>query len=92
MAKTSSTASASTRCVCVCVCLHEVARELTAANPPPPPPPPLSLSLWQYMEQLLAAGESLEFFLEGGRSRSGKPCCPKAGLLSVVVDAVREGM
>ena len=43
------------------------------------------------MEQLLQAGENLEFFLEGSRSRSGKPCCPKAGLLSVVVDAVKEG-
>ena len=43
------------------------------------------------MEQLLQSGESLEFFLEGSRSRSGKPCTPKAGLLSVVVDTVREG-
>ena len=58
------------------------------------PPRTLSLSLslpWQYMEQLLQSGESLEFFLEGSRSRSGKPCTPKAGLLSVVVDTVREG-
>ena len=43
------------------------------------------------MEQLLQSGESLEFFLEGSRSRSGKPCTPKAGLLSVVVDTIREG-
>jgi glycerol-3-phosphate O-acyltransferase 1/2 len=48
--------------------------------------------LHEYMEQLLVAGESLEFFPEGSRSRSGKPCCPKAGLLSVVVDAVKEGV
>lgn len=48
--------------------------------------------LWyQYMERSLSAGENLEFFLEGSRSRSGKPCTPKAGLLSVVVDAVKEG-
>jgi glycerol-3-phosphate O-acyltransferase 1/2 len=48
--------------------------------------------LHEYMEQLLQSGESLEFFLEGSRSRSGKPCTPKAGLLSVVVDTVREGL
>ena len=47
--------------------------------------------LWQYMERCLYAGENLEFFLEGSRSRSGKPCSPKAGLLSVVVDAVKQG-
>ena len=40
------------------------------------------------MEQLLSRGQSLEFFLEGGRSRSGKALYPKAGLLSVVVDWV----
>ena len=33
-------------------------------------------------------GQSLEFFVEGGRSRSGKPYSPKAGLLSIVVDWV----
>lgn len=33
-------------------------------------------------------GQSLEFFVEGGRSRSGKPYYPKAGLLSIVVDWV----
>ena len=43
------------------------------------------------MLRALVAGENLEFFPEGSRSRSGKPCCPKAGLLSVVVDAVKEG-
>ena len=43
------------------------------------------------MERCLHAGENLEFFLEGSRSRSGKPCSPKAGLLSVVVDAVKQG-
>ena len=43
------------------------------------------------MERLLHSGENLEFFIEGSRSRSGKPCCPKAGLLSMVVDTVRKG-
>lgn len=44
------------------------------------------------MERVLHNRENLEFFLEGSRSRSGKPCVPKAGLLSVVVDAVKEGV
>lgn len=43
------------------------------------------------MEQLLSNGEFLEFFVEGGRTRSGKPLAPKGGLLSVVVDAVTSG-
>ena len=33
----------------------------------------------------------MEIFIEGSRSRSGKPCTPKAGLLSVLVDCVKEG-
>ena len=40
-----------------------------------------------YMRRLLIDGWSLEFFLEGGRSRTGKLLPPKLGLLSVVVDA-----
>ena len=46
----------------------------------------------QYMEQLLSNGEFLEFFVEGGRTRSGKPLAPKGGLLSAVVDAVASGI
>ncbi|MCL2724062.1 MAG: 1-acyl-sn-glycerol-3-phosphate acyltransferase [Polyangiaceae bacterium] len=41
-----------------------------------------------YMRRLLMDGWSLEFFLEGGRSRTGKLLPPKLGLLSIVVDAV----
>lgn len=33
----------------------------------------------------------MEFFIEGGRSRSGKASYPKGGLLSVIVDALGEG-
>ena len=33
----------------------------------------------------------MEFFIEGSRSRSGKAGSPKAGLLSVLVDTVKEG-
>jgi len=40
-----------------------------------------------YMRKLLLEGFSLEFFLEGGRSRTGKLLSPKFGLLSMVVDA-----
>lgn len=45
-----------------------------------------------YMAENLKQGHSLEFFLEGGRSRTGKTVTPKAGLLSVVVDSVLEGI
>lgn len=40
-----------------------------------------------YMRKLLAEGFNIEFFLEGGRSRTGKLLPPKFGLLSMVVDA-----
>jgi glycerol-3-phosphate O-acyltransferase len=40
-----------------------------------------------YVRRMLKEGAALEFFLEGGRSRSGKPLPPKLGLLSLVVDA-----
>lgn len=46
--------------------------------------------LEQYMKQILQHN-SVEFFLEGGRSRTGKTCLPKAGLLSVIVSSVTEG-
>jgi glycerol-3-phosphate O-acyltransferase len=40
-----------------------------------------------YMRRLIKDGWTLEFFLEGGRSRTGKLLPPKVGLLSIVVDA-----
>jgi glycerol-3-phosphate O-acyltransferase len=40
-----------------------------------------------YMRRLIKDGFTLEFFLEGGRSRTGKLLPPKVGLLSLVVDA-----
>lgn len=43
-----------------------------------------------YMTENLRQGECMEFFLEGGRSRTGKALMPKAGLLSVVVNAVLD--
>ena len=40
-----------------------------------------------YVRRLIKDGSPLEFFLEGGRSRTGKLLPPKLGLLSLVVDA-----
>lgn len=47
--------------------------------------------LHTYMIQCLGAGHNFEFFIEGGRTRSGKPCMPKGGLLSVFIDAYMDG-
>ncbi|MCA9604751.1 MAG: 1-acyl-sn-glycerol-3-phosphate acyltransferase [Myxococcales bacterium] len=40
-----------------------------------------------YLRKILVEGWHVEFFLEGGRSRTGKLLAPKLGLLSMVVDA-----
>lgn len=40
-----------------------------------------------YVRRLIKDGTPLEFFIEGGRSRTGKLLSPKLGLLSIVVDA-----
>ena len=42
------------------------------------------------MRRLIIDGFSLEFFLEGGRSRTGKPLPPKVGLLSLVANAALD--
>jgi glycerol-3-phosphate O-acyltransferase len=44
----------------------------------------------QYLKILLKEGLPLEFFIEGGRSRTGKMVMPKYGLLSMVLDAYQE--
>lgn len=33
--------------------------------------------LQTYMQESVMAGHNLEFFIEGGRTRTGKPCMPK---------------
>ncbi|XP_076372324.1 glycerol-3-phosphate acyltransferase 1, mitochondrial-like isoform X4 [Tachypleus tridentatus] len=48
--------------------------------------------LQSYMSESMREGHSLEFFVEGGRTRTGKACLPKGGLLSVVVHSVIEGI
>ena len=44
----------------------------------------------QYLKILLKEGLPLEFFIEGGRSRTGKMVMPKYGLLSMVLEAYQE--
>ena len=45
----------------------------------------------RYIKALLAERHPLEFFIEGGRSRSGKLILPKVGFLSILLEAFREG-
>lgn len=47
--------------------------------------------LHTYMNECLGAGHNIEFFLEGGRTRTGKPCMPKYGIVSVIIDAFMDG-
>ena len=44
-----------------------------------------------YVMELIKEGTSVEFFLEGTRSRSGKLMMPKFGILGMVVEAWRRG-
>ena len=44
----------------------------------------------KYLEVLLKEGLPLEFFIEGGRSRSGKMVMPKYGLLSMLIQAYKK--
>ena len=44
-----------------------------------------------YVKKLLREGVSQEFYIEGGRSRTGKLLNPKTGLLSFEFDAFMEG-
>ena len=44
-----------------------------------------------YVGQLLREGFSIEFFIEGGRSRSGKLVLPKTGFLAILLNAYLKG-
>lgn len=46
----------------------------------------------EYVCTLLSEGFNIEFFIEGGRSRTGKLILPKLGLLSIILNAYREGV
>ena len=48
--------------------------------------------LSKYLKVLLKEGFPLEFFIEGGRSRTGKMVMPKYGLLSMIIQAYQEGI
>ncbi|MBE9547657.1 MAG: 1-acyl-sn-glycerol-3-phosphate acyltransferase [Proteobacteria bacterium] len=45
----------------------------------------------KYVKVLLQEGLPIEFFIEGGRSRTGKMVMPRYGLLSMVIQAYEEG-
>ncbi len=45
----------------------------------------------KYLKVLLKEELPLEFFIEGGRSRTGKMVMPKYGLLSMIIQAHKEG-
>jgi len=45
----------------------------------------------EYIRRLLVEGFNIEFFIEGGRSRTGKMILPKLGLLSTLLSAYRDG-
>lgn len=45
----------------------------------------------QYIKNLVAEGYPIEFFIEGGRSRTGKLVRPRIGFLKYLIEAVEEG-
>ena len=53
--------------------------------------PLYKLCLRLYLAKILSEGHGLEFFIEGGRSRTGKLMAPRFGMLRMIVDAFGEG-
>jgi len=47
--------------------------------------------LYHYVKTMIKSGYSLEFFIEGGRSRTGKLVLPKIGLLNMILRAFYDG-
>ncbi|MDJ0988992.1 MAG: 1-acyl-sn-glycerol-3-phosphate acyltransferase [Desulfobacterales bacterium] len=45
----------------------------------------------EYIRMLLGQGFNVEVFIEGTRSRNGKLLLPKLGMLSIILNAVKEG-
>lgn len=50
-----------------------------------------ALVLKRYVAYLIKRGHMQEFFIEGGRSRSGRMVHPKLGILSTIIGAYRQG-
>jgi glycerol-3-phosphate O-acyltransferase len=46
--------------------------------------------LYTYLKTLIKTGYNLEFFIEGGRSRTGKLVLPKLGLLNMILKTYEE--
>ena len=46
--------------------------------------------LYTYIKTLISSGYNLEFFIEGGRSRTGKLVLPKLGLMNMILRAYEE--
>ena len=44
-----------------------------------------------YVWKLIREGYPVEFFIEGGRTRTGKLISPKMGLLSIILEGVKRG-
>lgn len=44
-----------------------------------------------YLRLLVREGHCLEFFIEGGRSRTGKTLMPRMGMVSMLTQAMRDG-
>ena len=53
---------------------------------------PYKFTMRQYVDYLLEKRFPLEWYLEGGRSRTGKLRSPRLGMLSYVVDAYLQGL
>ncbi len=46
----------------------------------------------EYLYQVLRRGHSVEYFLEGGRSRTGRLLRPRTGLLRMTIESARRGL
>ncbi|QSX37138.1 glycerol-3-phosphate 1-O-acyltransferase PlsB [Shewanella sedimentimangrovi] len=46
----------------------------------------------EYLDQLFAKGYSVEYFTEGGRSRTGRLLAPKTGMLAMTLNSVLRGI
>src|SRR5262249_20789277 len=53
--------------------------------------PVYTFALREYIGFLMEQRATLQFYIEGGRSRTGKLLPPRLGLLAYVIDACREG-